>query len=74
MRIVPHQPSPFKGVSFEIGGFLALGLALVLGLHLSGLPVLLQLLLLVIYGTTALGWLVGRIKYVLKKLGPKQNG
>ncbi len=67
MRIVPQQTPVFKGIRFELGGFIVLGLLLVLGLHLSSLTQDLQLILLLTYGITASLWLIGRVQYFLKK-------
>jgi hypothetical protein len=67
MRIVPQQATVFKGISFELGGFIVLGLILVLALHFSPLSQGLQLFLLLTYGITASLWLIGRIQYFLKK-------
>jgi hypothetical protein len=67
MRIVPQQAPAFKGISFELGGFIVLGLILVLGLHFSPLAQSLQFILLLTYGVTASLWLMGRLQYFFKK-------
>lgn len=69
MRIVTQQAPAFKGIRFELGGFIVFGLLLLLGLQLSQLANSLQCLLLLIYGLTASLWLVGRAQYYLKQKG-----
>jgi len=62
------RPSPLNPVKFELGVILAVSLLLWIGVHLSINDPLAQISVLFLFSVLATGWIVFRIKYLLKNM------